>query len=86
MTIDELAAKGLRVKPLVWDDSIKGRWIGQPSDALGGLAFWVFQQQNEYFRPVAGAGRVFYPTLASAQAAAEADHATRAAAQIEVQP
>lgn len=72
------------VKPLVWDESLRGRWIGTPSVKLGDLAFWVFQRSDGYIRHVSGHGTSVYPTLAAAQAAAEADYRSRIAAALEV--
>lgn len=41
-TLRALPSVGVTVKPLEWEDSLKGRWIGTPDSRLGNLAFWVF--------------------------------------------
>lgn len=70
-------AEARKVKPLVWEESLKGRWIGAPAVKLGDLAFWVFQVHDGYMRHVIGQGRVVYRTIEAAKAAAQADYEAR---------
>jgi hypothetical protein len=81
MTVEELTARGLRVKPL--ED------VGWTHDARNGWKLGVAYMQGHHilrrddgWHYSNGAGGIF-PTLAAAKAAADADHAARIAAQIE---
>ena len=74
----------IRVKLLQWESSLKGRWIGTPPAKLGDLAFWVFEQGHEYERHTKS-GRILYPSLEAAKAAAQSDYEARILSAIEVQ-
>jgi len=71
--IAALPAVTVVVKPLVWEESLKGRYIGQPVSALGRLAFWVFATPTSYIRHT-NTGTLTYDTLEAAKAAAQADY------------
>ena len=73
--VRELADRA--VKPLVWEESLSGRWIGTPPVKLGDLAFWIFQAHDGYIRFVTGVGRVVYRTLEAAKSAAQNDYTAR---------
>lgn len=76
--VRELADRADRaVKPLVWEESLSGRWIGTPPVKLGDLAFWIFQAHDGYIRFVTGVGRVVYPTPEAAKSAAQNDYTAR---------
>ena len=66
-----------KVKPLVWEESLKDRWIGTPDSKLGDLAFWIFRHHDGTLKRATKEGWQFYPTLDAAQAAAQADYAAR---------
>ena len=72
-TIRALPAVTVVVKPLVWEESLKGRYIGQPVSAFGRLAFWVFATPTSYIRHTK-TGTLTYDTLEAAKAAAQADY------------
>jgi hypothetical protein len=81
MTPTELAERGLRVKPLEWAKTIYGFTCGEYEtlELQDGTfnAYWSL-----YDHPILDLGT--HPTLEAAKAAAEADHAARIAAQVEV--
>ena len=66
-----------KVKPLVWEESLKDRWIGTPDSKLGDLAFWIFRHHDGTLKRATKEGWQFYPTLDAAQAAAQQDYAAR---------
>jgi hypothetical protein len=70
-------APGVRVGPLEWEESLKGRWIGTPDSKLGDLAFWIFRHHDGTLKRAAKEGWQFYPTLEAAKAAAQADYEAR---------
>jgi hypothetical protein len=88
MTPEDLAARGLRVKPL-------GEWRRWETSPVVGIGCWTAQRYaivtaddldaNDVEYEIHHAQAVIsrHPTLEAAQAAAEADHAARIAAQIE---
>ena len=66
-----------KVKPLVWEESVVGRYIGlPPGEKLGDLAYWVFLSGDRYHRHTK-IMRIEYQTLELAQAAAQADYDAR---------
>ncbi len=78
MTVDELAERGIRVKPLEWDDGIAGTiWLSNGDYSIFAPAR-TFILRNDELQAVSE-----HPTLEAAKAAAEADHAARVAAQLE---
>jgi hypothetical protein len=89
MTPADLAAKGLRVKPLEWEDfdgfGAKAQAWKQANYLItywkSRCAFEVVASYPGYQGEAIGEG--FYPTIEAAKAAAEADHASRIAAMIE---
>jgi hypothetical protein len=80
------APASVQVKPMVWDDSLKGRWIGTPPTPLGNMAFWIFHDPSGFWRATTAPGKLYYPTIEAAKAAAQADCAARILAAIDVQP
>jgi hypothetical protein len=87
MTLQELAERGIRVKPLEWED--------QGTDASGGSYIW---RDGLHYYVEGGNGDWYggcmvgdsdvwaahsFQTRQAAKAAAEADYAARVAAQIE---
>ncbi len=85
MTLDELKARGLRVKPLEWDNVSYGSISAQT--AFGEYVVELHESWGMW-TPAEGEStsdaHSHYPTAAAAKAAAEADHAARIAAQVEV--
>lgn len=75
-----------RVKPLVWEESLKDRWIGTPDSKLGDLAFWIFRHHDGTLKHATKEGWQFYPTLDAAKAAAQADYEARILAALEPAP
>jgi hypothetical protein len=75
MTVDELAERGIRVKPLVWGHSA---WKGWKIGIAHAPGYPMLRREDGWH----WGGDVF-PTLQAAKAAAEADHAARIAAQLE---
>jgi hypothetical protein len=71
------APVAVRVKPLEWEESLKGRWIGTPDSKLGDLAFWIFRHHDGTLKRATKEGWQFYPTLEAAKAAAQADYERR---------
>ena len=71
------------IKPLEWDDSLKGRWIGAPQVKFANYARWIFQVDGQFHYVNNDKVLAKYPTLAAAQAAANADNAARVLAAIE---
>jgi hypothetical protein len=71
----QIIAHDTTVRPMEWEESVKGRWIGTPPVKLGDLAFWIFQSEKGYIRHIPCQGAVVYPTLEAAKAAAQADYA-----------
>ena len=83
MTVEELAAKGLRVKPLVWEDQRGGSYVWQD-----GLHYYAEGEDGDWYAGcMIGDSDVWsvhsFTTLQAIKAAAEADYAARIAAQIE---
>jgi hypothetical protein len=86
MTPTELQERGLRVKPPVFEECAAGLWSS--GQILGG-EYRIKLTGGKGFQISRGILAVpdnmtWHPTLASAKAAAEADHAARIAAQVEV--
>jgi hypothetical protein len=72
------------VKPLVWEESLRGRWIGTPPFVkLGNLAFWIFQNHDGTFKRVSNKVWLYYSSIDAAKAAAQADYAARIAAALD---
>lgn len=84
--IAALPARGVGVRPLVWEESVKGRWIGTPVVKLGDLAFWVFHREDGTFMRATKDGGKQYPTLDAAKAAAQADYEARILSALEPAP
>lgn len=85
MTTDTETLRKL-VKPLVWTEEIKGRFVGEPPNGIGQLAFWVFDELPKgYFRP-SPQGKQYHPNLESAKAAAQADYEARILAALTPSP
>lgn len=80
--ISREAVSAARVKPLVWDCDVNGRWVGVPPVKLGNLAFWVFLRGSEFCR-VSKGGWLCYSTLEAAKAAAQEDYEARILAALE---
>lgn len=80
--IAALPARGVGVRKLEWEESVKGRWIGTPVAKLGDLAFWIFQVDGG-FRLAAKDGWQYHLTLEAAKAAAQADYEARIRAALE---
>lgn len=78
MTPQELAARGIRVKGLEWEERLNE----QASAALCGWPYLVRWLPGGRF----ALGTERFSTLEAAKAAAEADNAARIAAQLEPQP
>jgi predicted nuclease with RNAse H fold len=89
MTVDELAERGIRVKPLEWKmvkhGSCRGDWVAETLYCSLRLVNTVYPpaRWHEVTRASAAQGGPLHETLEAAKAAAEADHAARIAAQIE---
>jgi hypothetical protein len=91
MTPADLAAKGLRVKPLVWDDydgessctSTLGEYLAEYHDDMEENSWGMWSPDES---AIGSEAHSWYPTLEAAKAAAEADHAARIAAMIEETP
>lgn len=75
MTPDELKARGLRVKPLVWFLLPNGDWVN------GGYTIML---KNRLYRNTDLYNGKSYRSLKAAKAAAEVDNAARIAAQVDV--
>jgi hypothetical protein len=82
LTAERDAARAVRVKPLEWDEDLKGRWIGKPEIDLGHMAFWVFLLDGQYKRATKDKWN-FYATLEAAKAAAQQDYEARILAALE---
>ena len=86
MTPEELAARGLRVKPLVWTGSFDDApYYMQTTTAIYRIYDFGHQLPNGRFRVVTpGRPKIgMFRTIELAQAAAEADHVARVAAMVE---
>ena len=87
MTITQrLADAGIEVKPLEWEESVTGHYIGTPPIKLGGMAFWIFMRAEGYVRHLNGGGESVYPTLEAAKSAAQADYTARILYALQVKP
>lgn len=61
------------VRPLIWEEDLRDRWIGTPVVHLGDLAYWIFRHHDGTFKRAAKDGPFrwqYHPTLEAAQAAA----------------
>ena len=78
MTIAQrLADAGVEVKPLEWEETVTGRYIGTPPVKLGDMAFWIFMRAEGYVRHLNGGGKSVHTTLEAAKSAAQADYTAR---------
>lgn len=84
--INDIPARHPAVKPLVWEESLKGSWIGSPPVKLGHLAFWIFPDGYDKFKRPTKRGWVSYNSLDRAKAAAQFDFASLMASIIIMQP
>jgi hypothetical protein len=81
MTVDELAARGIRVKPLAWHPLNNGGMWAQTIFGKYAIHQRYFTGPDAY--TLRGVTTRNTNTLEAAKAAAEADHAARIAAQLE---
>jgi|GEM_PF-3454749 len=82
-----LTAQAVKVKPLVWEESVRGRFIGTPPNVgLGDLGFWIFRESDGRFKRAKRKGWDYYITLEAAKAAAQADYEARILASVEAVP
>ena len=87
MTPAELAQKGLRVKPLVWED--RGHAVHPQLKAQTAFdTYYVNRSKSGLWDwwSTTLRGKIEVRTIEAAKAAAEADHAARIAAMIEETP
>jgi hypothetical protein len=85
MTVEELAAKGLRVKPLVWEGSVSENYhIEIQAGGIADLWYYSAAMVVDEEPTLIKGGYLTLVSLEELKAAAEADHAARVAAQIEV--
>lgn len=91
MTTEELAARGLRVKPLVWMDDVNGGFYAKVDIGYDFTAYYEITQLEFDLAEVEfgvlchdfGGKIVWRGPKALAKAAAEADHVSRVLAMIE---
>ena len=91
MTPEQLAARGLRVKPLVWVDDVNGGFYGSADIGHGFTIYYAITQLEFELAEVEfgvlchdfGGKIVWRGPKALAKAAAEADHVARVLAMIE---
>ena len=82
MTVEELAARGLRVKTLAWHRSAFPHWNDDWHTVPTGYTVRCADEWGwKWSLPIGVFG--YEPSPSAAKAAAEADHAARIAAQIE---
>ena len=88
MTVDELAERGIRVKPLVWEIVTRtGTWQAKCAFGEYSVGFdegwWAQLEGVQYWDWDPPEDQRFYYGHYAAKAAAEGNHAARIAAQLE---
>ena len=87
MTPADLAAKGLRVKPLVWDGFVSGNYyIEVKKGGIANLWYYSAAMVEDEEPTLMRGGYLTLVSLDELKAAAEADHVARIAAMIEETP
>lgn len=81
ITAEQLAAMGVRVKPLVWDE---GGYMCTGADSIVGRfeISWGYVATRVYLQSPGNAS--WFPSVELAKAAADADHISRVCAAIEL--
>jgi hypothetical protein len=82
MTVEELTERGLRVKPLEWSHSPQYDWW-RADPALTANCYIVREHEGSWLLGHRMDLTTHHPSMEAAKAAADADHASRIAAQLE---